>query len=158
MDNFEVPTIPKIFVPQTIFTKPESQSSSKNLDSSAKSSNSGNTTQTTASNSLVKPTLHKETRENTTPLPSFPAPPQLCASCSQVLLQYFVPLQHYVNEVIKITRGGDNGIPITPLVAIQSTTTSADVSSLENVNKSSDYNRDEQHLKTNSGNESITEP
>ena len=90
MDQFEVPAIPKIFVPKPI-SKPETQ-------------NHPNSSKNPSNNEDLKKSSEQQiscTEDNKKDA----SPPQLCASCSQILLSYFMPLQQYVNEVIQMAQG-----------------------------------------------------
>ena len=94
MDNFEVPSIPKIFVPPN----KESENVSNLSKVSSKNRNESN-------NRLESDTTSTIEKSSV---------PQLCPSCSQILLSYFMPLQQYVNQVVQMARG-DTPLTASPL-------------------------------------------
>lgn len=82
MDKFVPPSIPRIHVPSS-----SSSDHKTNKKVQEKSSDHPGST---------------EKDENTIKVLETP-PPKLCPSCSKVLLEYLIPLQQYINNVIEMT-------------------------------------------------------
>ncbi|XP_054159120.1 uncharacterized protein LOC128957401 [Oppia nitens] len=108
--HFEVPTIPKVFVPQPIYAKPESKvpsnaSKHKNPVNEVNNIEIDSTTNDKEDDQLAQEVNDGSALAVTTITPTLAAPPKLCDSCSQILLQYFVPLQQYIDQVVQLARG-----------------------------------------------------
>jgi hypothetical protein len=97
VNSFIIPKIPTIYVPHNEPNKSEPPKVSKISKSPSTLSKSENEIS------------NKESNTET-----LPPPPQLCASCSQILLSYFVPLQQYVNEVVELARSQQATVPTAP--------------------------------------------
>jgi hypothetical protein len=98
VNSFIVPTIPTIYVPHNQPNKSETPPKVSKISKSP-------STQSKSENEIS----NKESNTGT-----LPPPPQLCASCSQILLSYFVPLQQYVNEVVELARSQQATVPTAP--------------------------------------------
>lgn len=86
--EFQLPSIPKIFVPQSTFNIPQENESRRRQSKEVKE--------------------QIRTDESTTNLETEIPFPQLCPSCSNKLLNYFVPFQKYINEIIEIAKRSAN--------------------------------------------------
>ena len=86
--EFQLPSIPKIFVPQSTFNIPQENESRRRQSKEVKE--------------------QIRTDESTTNLETGIPFPQLCPSCSNKLLDYFVPFQKYINEIIEIAKRNAN--------------------------------------------------
>ena len=108
MDSFEVPAIPKIFIPQSVISRPESRIPS-NLNKTISKKSTTKSTDESKETSSECDSKHKDTSNVVNPTP------KLCPSCSQILLTYLAPLQRYVDVVVQIARG-DNQVTAAPLI------------------------------------------